>query len=84
MYFTDREKIPDGQNTGKPASGQELETCVRNIKVKTVLIMGSVSLQQGDIHDCEVIQSNYDLNLYGECRMDLILSYDTSPPDSTE
>lgn len=50
MYFTDRENIPDGQNTGKPASGHELEACIRNIEVKTVLITGSLSLQQGDIH----------------------------------
>lgn len=69
MCFTDRENIPDGQNTGKPASGQEPETCIRNIKVRTVLTTGSLSIQQ-DILAFQVIQSNYDLNLYWECRMD--------------
>lgn len=70
MCFTDRENIPDGQNTGKPASGQELETCIRNIKVRTVLTIGSLSIQQGDVLAFRVIQSNYDLKLYRECRMD--------------
>lgn len=67
MCFTERENIPDGKKTGKPASGQELETCIRNIKVRTVLTTSSLSIQPGDFG---VIQSNYDLNLYRECRMD--------------
>lgn len=70
MCFTDRENVPDGQNTSKPASAQELETCIRNIKVKTVLNTSFPSLQQRDICAFGVIQSSNDLNLYRECRMD--------------